>query len=80
MKVDEENIADVLRRMADASATLIHLSASISEFCVEKYGYDPSDINCVDYIESCLYGGSPLTAEEFHNAMLAAIGGLDHDR
>ena len=85
MSIDSEKERRKLQRLIDrtakAASAFYLANKDLCEFCIEKYGCEPGDVDC-DQIIDAVQGGAGisagLAAEDFDAAMVEAMEMVGH--
>lgn len=76
MILDDRTLSKKLKRLAKVSSEAAVLMAEVADHSVEKYGFEPSDLDNDLYLDACTGTGgvcAGMTAKEFHESMVEAL-------
>ena len=70
--MNDKQLEKLLHKYSKLNGEAHSLRAKLSAFCMDKYGYDPADVDFDEFIDSCEANGAGglMTAKEFHDGMI----------
>lgn len=73
---ERRKLQRLIDRTAKAASAFYWANKALCEFCIEKYGCEPADVDCDKIIDSVQGGAGDsagLTADDFDAAMIEAM-------